>query len=122
MKVPNSYQLIIQNAIFGNMERFYLWLGEKVAQHPLWVILGSIVFAVLCSSGVFLIESETEELQLWIPVNSDFYVNSEWISLNIPSKTRAQQFIIVTENDENILTKANLYLLNDIMRNISKLR
>ena len=104
------------------MERFYLWLGEKVAQHPLWVILGSIVFAVLCSSGVFLIESETEELQLWIPVNSDFYVNSEWISLNIPSKTRAQQFIIVTENDENILTKANLYLLNDIMKNISKLR
>ena len=47
MKAPNNYQLIIQNAIFGNMERFYLWLGEKVAQHPLWAILGKALERLL---------------------------------------------------------------------------
>ena len=84
--------------------------------------MGSLIFAGLTSLGFLLLESETEQDNLWIPSNSDFKSNQEWLSKTFPSNVRAQQFMLVTENEENILTKSNLELMNDIMKNISDLR
>ena len=121
--------LILQNAIFGNMERFYLWFGKKVAKHPGYVILCCLIFAGFCCAGTFLSKSETDELELFVPRNSDFYRNSKWIEGNFPSKFRVQEFIMVSTGKpwqwyygENIVTKSNLDLLNNIMKNISRIR
>ena len=122
MKGPKAFCLTVQNAVFGNMERFYLWFGEKVAKYPGYVVLGCLIFAGLCSLGFLLLESETDQLELWVPTDSDFYRNNKWISKTFPSKMRAQQFMLISENDENIITKANLDLLNNIMKDISKIR
>ena len=122
MKGPKAFCLTVQNAVFGNMERFYLWFGEKVAKYPGFVVLGCLIFAGLCSLGFLLLESETDQLELWVPTDSDFYRNNKWISKTFPSKMRAQQFMLISENDENIITKANLDLLNNIMKDISKIR
>jgi hypothetical protein len=75
MKGPKVCCLAIQNAIFGNMERFFLWFGQKVTKYPGWVILGCLIFAGLCSLGFILLESETDQLELWVPTDSDFYRN-----------------------------------------------
>ena len=122
MKGPKVCCLAIQNAIFGNMERFFLWFGQKVTKYPGWVILGCLIFAGLCSLGFLLLESETDQLELWVPTDSDFYRNNKWISDTFPSNVRAQQLMIVTKDDSNILTKANLKVLHNIMADISKLR
>ena len=112
----------IQNNIFGGMERFYHWYGQKVAKYPGWVILGCLIFAGLTSLGFLLLESETEQSNLWVPEDSDFKKNTEWLSKTFPSNIRAQQIMLVAEKGKNILTKPNLELLNDIMKNISTLR
>ena len=122
MKGPKVCCLAVQNAIFGNMERFFLWFGQKVTKYPGWVILGCLIFAGLCSLGFLLLESETDQLELWVPTDSDFYRNNKWISDTFPSKVRAQQLMLVTKDDSNILTKANLMVLHNIMADISKLR
>ena len=122
MKGPKVCCLAIQNAIFGNMERFFLWFGQKVTKYPGWVILSCLIFAGLCSLGFLLLESENDQLELWVPKDSDFYRNSKWISKTFPSNVRAQQLMIVTNDDSNILTKANLMVLHNIMADISKLR
>ena len=122
MKGPKVCCLAIQNAIFGNMERFFLWFGQKVAKYPGWVILVCLIFTGLCSLGFLLLESETDQLELWVPTDSDFYRNNKWLSNTFPSKVRAQQLMIVTTDDSNILTKANLNILHNIMSDISKLR
>ena len=88
MKGPKVCCLAIQNAIFGNMERFFLWFGQKVTKYPGWVILGCLIFAGLCSLGFLLLESETDQLELWVPTDSDFYRNSKWISETFPSNQR----------------------------------
>jgi hypothetical protein len=97
MKGPKVCCLAIQNAIFGNMERFFLWFGQKVTKYPGWVILSCLIFAGLCSLGFLLLESENDQLELWVPKDSDFYRNSKWISKTFPSNVRAQQLMIVTK-------------------------
>ena len=111
----------IQRAIFGNMERFFGWFGQKVAKYPHWTVLGVLVFAGLVSCGFLLLESETEQLELWVPTDSDFYRNSKWISETFPSNSRGQSFILATTNGANILTKANLILLHDMIREIDQI-
>ena len=57
----------IQKAIFGNLEKFYQWFGAKVAKFSLWVIFGSLLFAGLTGLGLMVLESENDQLELWIP-------------------------------------------------------
>ena len=90
--------------------------------NPGWVIFGCLIFAGLISSGFLVLESETDQDNLWIPLDSDFNRNKEWLSKILPSNMRPLQFMLVTENESNILTKSNLELMNDIMKNISNLR
>ena len=78
--------------------------------------------AGLISLGFLLLESETEPDNLWIPLDSDFKKNKEWLEKTLPSNMRPLYFMLVSENESNILTKANLELMNDVMRNISNLR
>ena len=66
--------------------------------------------------------SENDRTELWIPTNSDLYLNSKWLNDNFPSKSRIQQFMLVSENGQNVLTKENFKLLLTISQDISKLR
>ena len=106
----------VQNAIFGNMERFYNWFGMKVAAYPFWIILASLLICGGCSAGFMLLESETDQLELWVPTDSDFYRNNKWLGQTFPSTTRAQSILLVTKDKSNILTKANLDIWRDILK------
>ena len=85
-------------------------------------VLGCLIFAGLCSLGFLLLESETDELELWVPTDSDFYRNNKWIEETFPSSTRVQQMMLVTKDNTNILTKSNLNIMHDILKEIYKLR
>ena len=66
--------------------------------------------------------SENDRNELWVPANSDLYKINKWMEEKFPSTTRFQQYMLVTENGDNILTKANFQLLLAISKNISTLR
>ena len=74
---------------------------------------GSLILASL--SGIRLAfewSSETESSELWVPRDSDFYINKKWLRENYPSSTRGSFIIVKVKDDsQNILTNENLKFL-----------
>ena len=74
---------------------------------------GSLILASL--SGIRLAfewSSETESSELWVPRDSDFYLNKKWLRENYPSSTRGSFIIVKVKDDsQNILTNENLKFL-----------
>ena len=112
----------IQQTIFGNLERFFKWFGEIVAKFPLIVIPISLTFMALTCLGIMNIYEETDQLELWVPSNSEFYENTKWLETAFPSNLRVQQFMLISKNEENVLTKANLQFLAKINKDIGALK
>ena len=111
-----------QDGIFGNMEKFFNKFGHKVASYPFITILITLFISGLLMTGFIRWRSENDRTELWIPTNSDLYLNSKWLNDNFPSKSRIQQFMLVSENGQNVLTKENFKLLLTISQDISNLR
>ena len=56
----------VEHGVAAAMEKW----GRLVARHPAKVFAGSLVFALLCISGVAQIRSETETENLWTPIGA----------------------------------------------------
>ena len=111
-----------QDGIFGNMEKFFNKFGHKVASHPFITILITLFISGLLMIGFVRFRSENDRTELWIPTNSELYMNSKWINEKFPSKSRVQQFMLLSENGENVLTRKNFKKLLFISKGISELR
>ena len=111
-----------QDIVFGNMEKFFNKLGYKVAKHPFIAILISVSIAGLLMVGFVRWRNETDASELWVPSNSEWYQNYKWLSETFPSKTRYQQYMLVSENGDNVLTKINMLKLAGISKAISNIR
>ena len=117
---PNCCQKF-QDVIFGNMERFFKGFGHKVASHPFITILISLMVAGILMVGLVRYRSETDQNELWVPTNSDLYDNNKWKAANFPSKIRFQQYMLISEKGDNVLTKKNFLKLVEISKNINDL-
>jgi hypothetical protein len=84
-----------------------------------WIISS---FAGLCSLGFLNFRQETDQLELWVPNDSDLYSNVQWLKIHNPTDLRFQQYMLVTTDDSDILTPDNLKLLNELRQNIIDLR
>ena len=104
------------------MEKFFNKFGRKVASHPIITILITLFISGLLMIGFVRFRSEKDRTELWIPTNSELYMNSKWINEKFPSKTRVPQFMLVSENGDNVLTRKNFKLLLLISKAISELR
>lgn len=74
--------------------------GIGVAKHPWYFIIGSIVIAVTCSIGLISFTTENRPTKLWIPQDSGFVENTEWLQNNFPNDIRLHAMIFT---DEDIL-------------------
>ena len=119
-KKPNCCQKF-QDVIFGNMERFFKGFGHKVASHPFITILISLMVAGILMVGLVRYRSETDQNELWVPTNSDLYDNNKWKAANFPSKIRFQQYMLISEKGDNVLTKKNFLKLVEISKAINDL-
>ena len=117
---PNCCQKF-QDVIFGNMERFFKGFGHKVASHPFITILISLMVASVLMVGLVRYRSETDQNELWVPTNSDLYDNNKWKAANFPSKIRFQQYMLISEKGDNVLTKKNFLKLVEISKAINDL-
>jgi hypothetical protein len=116
-----SCSRFFQNVVFGGMENFFKWYGYQVAKYPYFAIFGCLIFATLCGLGLLNFREETDQIELWVPKNSAFYSNIQWLNKNFPSDNRFQQYMLVTTDDSDILTPDNLKLLNRLRNNITNL-
>ena len=108
-----------QNVVFGGMERFFMRYGTLVAKYPWAGILGCVVFSLLCGIGFLNFKEETDQNELWVPSNSDFYANAKWMSEAFPAKTRFSQYIALA--NDNILTKDMMLFLLDLKEQIDNI-
>ena len=76
-------------------------LGVKTAQHPIPVILISLLITSLGCIGLGFIKIENNAIKLWIPQQSDFTKNYNWLYENYPPEFRAHSVIV---HGEDILT------------------
>nr|CAD7423184.1 unnamed protein product [Timema monikensis] len=72
--------------------------GYIIACHPWWTILGCVVLSLVSSLGLLRFYQEKHPLKLWIPPNSDFSHDTEWLITQFGEGIRTQA-VLVTAPD-----------------------
>ena len=91
----------MKTTVISGLENFFLKYGETVARKPLYFILACVALTALCGVGLLRFRAENEGIKLWIPKNSDFRINNDWIFENFPRGLRFNSLILTS--GENIL-------------------
>eukprot|EP00095_Tigriopus_kingsejongensis_P012251 snap_masked-scaffold472_size162276-processed-gene-0.4 protein:Tk12251 transcript:snap_masked-scaffold472_size162276-processed-gene-0.4-mRNA-1 annotation:"hypothetical protein DAPPUDRAFT_306990" len=72
--------------------------GLKVSRWPLSFTLASLLVCSLCMLGLLNYSEEGNPYKLWIPQNSDFVRNTDWLWTNFPPDLRFHSVIIKADN------------------------
>ena len=62
--------------------------GYWVATNPKKTILASMAVVMICGIGILNFHNEANMVKLWIPRDSDFARNNEWLWNNYPPDWR----------------------------------
>lgn len=100
----------------ANFENFFLRWGITVAKNPWTYIVASVVIAATCSIGLLNFTAENRPTKLWIPQDSGFVQNSEWLQENFPNEIRLQSWVVV---DDNVLRPEVLLWMLELHDNIT---
>ena len=109
----------IKSCIVGGMEDWFRGYGELVASRPFLFILLCFAFTSLCGLGLLRFRAENEGIKLWIPENSDFRLNNDWLFANYPRSTRFASLILVAEN---VLVPEVVQAMYRVSRRIAAIR
>ena len=102
------------------LEDVFATYGRFVARYPLTMIICCFVATGLALIGMIRYRTENNAFKLWIPDNSDFVKNFEWLEKNSPPEIRFNSLILATE--ENILTPAVLLHMVRLHSKVESLR
>jgi len=105
--------------IIGNLERFFHWWGKFVTLHPYPVICTCILVTAVTSIGFLKFSQEHRANLLWIPADSEYNTNQEWLDIYFKKNERIQ---IVLLKSENVLTPhalKKMFELHTKVRDIS---
>lgn len=81
---------------------YFQWHGKFCARHSVKVILASFGLTLLSTLGLLNFHWESNAIRLWIPKNSDFAHNYEYLWSNYPPNMRFHS-VIFTAPDGDIL-------------------
>ncbi|KAG4072065.1 hypothetical protein HA402_015564 [Bradysia odoriphaga] len=81
----------------GLSELFYR-IGITVATHPWNTIICSILLVICCIVGLLAFHKEKNPLKLWIPQDSKFIEDTEWLTESFEEGYRKQTMLIVDED------------------------
>jgi len=87
--------------VIDSLERFFLWWGKFVSLHPYPVIGTCIIITALSSIGFLRFRMEHHANLLWIPADSPYNVNEDWLDEFFKRDERDQ---IVLFKSDNVLT------------------
>ncbi|XP_023328081.1 Niemann-Pick C1 protein [Eurytemora carolleeae] len=113
-----SFELISET-IVHSMELFFYWYGSILARYPIRSICLTLVIPGLCAIGLLRLEQENNPYKLWIPQDSDYIRNHEWLWQNFPDDIRFHSVILT---GDNVLTPEyirKLYEVHEAMVNVT---
>ena len=70
--------------------------------------MGAFLLAGLTGLGLLNFYEEKDGLAMWLPTDSPYRKNTEWLRATNPASTRAQTMLVVTKNGGNILSAKNV--------------
>ena len=71
---------------------------------------------ILCLAGLLNFRQERNPLKLWVPPDSDFLVDTEWIMSSFKEGQRTEVMIF---GADNVLEPQALVQLNEIIKNVT---
>jgi len=84
--------------IIRNLELLFFKWGRFVSIHPYPVILTCIIITSLCSMGFLKFRSEHKANLLWIPLESEYNTNQNWLDDHFKKNTREEVAVFVSDN------------------------
>merc|ERR1711892_1406909 len=98
------------------LETFFYWYGCKVAKYPLIFISITLMIPALSCIGLLKFKTENNPYKLWIPQNSDYLRNHEWLWEHFPDDIRFNSVIITADN---VLTPETMKKLLQVHKKVS---
>ena len=108
----------IKEAVLVKMEDFFQWYGQLVATRPLTTILICLLVTALAGIGLLRFEAENEGIKLWIPEDSDFRQNNDWLFENFPRSARFGSLILVADD---VLTPSVIQAMYAVSRAVAQI-
>lgn len=98
---------------------FSFRLGFFIASHPWQTIITTILVVITLSLGFLRFHNEKNPLKLWIPINSKFIRDTEWLMESFEEGAREQMVLITAPDvlDARVLEK--LAYINDEVTKLS---
>ena len=88
----------LKELMLTKMENFFQWYGQLVASKPLLTILICLLVTAIAGIGLLRFRAENEGIKLWIPEDSDFRQNNDWLFENFPRSARFGSLILVADD------------------------
>ncbi|XP_014213139.1 protein patched homolog 2-like [Copidosoma floridanum] len=101
----------VAQAISLRVESFYYNLGLQIARRPKRWMLGCSILVVLCIGGALRFRQEKNPLKLWVPPDSDFIRDTEWLMSTFQEGVKIESFIFTADD---VLEPRALLRLNEI--------
>ncbi|KDR12704.1 protein patched homolog 3-like [Zootermopsis nevadensis] len=117
-KIKKSVGRKLSAIILLGLESFFYRFGHAVACHPWSVILGCLGFVALSSFGILRFHQEKHPIKLWVPKNSDFIHDTNWLTSKFREGYRIQSILITAPN---VLEPQVLQKLQDIQNKVENL-
>ncbi|XP_014230059.1 protein patched homolog 3-like [Trichogramma pretiosum] len=101
----------VPRVISNTVEKFFYNLGLQIAKNPRKWMSGCIIVIIACIAGLLRFRQEKNPLKLWVPPDSDFVRDTEWLMSTFKEGQRIENFIFAAED---ILQPDALMKLNEI--------
>ena len=112
-----------QRKVIGGLESFFFKYGFYCAKYPWAYIVAGLLFCVLCCAGLANYYEETDGPKLWLPSDSQYKKNSEWIEETFPSSVRTSIILIYTKDEDgNILEAENIREVYELRKKIGEIK
>ncbi|XP_063995288.1 NPC intracellular cholesterol transporter 1-like [Diachasmimorpha longicaudata] len=105
----------VPETVATGLQNFFYRLGFNIARSPMQWIVGSTIAVLLCLCGLYRFRQEKNPLKLWVPPNSDFVRDTEWLLANFAEGQRTETMILTADD---VLEPDVLYELNEITKRI----
>ncbi|XP_031837456.2 patched domain-containing protein 3 [Nomia melanderi] len=110
-----SYLQRVPQRISEVVEHFFYGLGLKIAERPLRWFVCSIVIVLISLSGLYRFHQEKNPVRLWIPQDSDFVRDTDWMIDRFGQGLRMENMLLTAEN---VLEPEALATLNEIIKQV----
>lgn len=107
------------SSIFVNfVETIFFVLGVNIAKHPWRTILLTWTFVLLSCFGLWRFHIEKNPFKLWVPPDSDFFLDTNWYIDKFGTSVRFQKILVTADN---VLDPEVFKIMNNITHEIEAL-